>query len=346
MARTRGDAPRQSPWAMPWAEWKAVLKRVWSELGDDDVGLIAAGAAFYAFLAIVPALGAVVLLYGLLAEPETVREHIGKLFELLPRDAARAIADQLAMVVDGSAAKQGFGLILALGLAIYGASKATVAIRTALNIAYGLKEHRSYVRLQALAIGMVVGGMALILLALATNAVLAWISAAIDSPAVELLSKLLGYLILGAVVLTGAACLYRFGPNHAAPRWTWLSPGALLASLLWLSGTAGFGIYASHLGNYGATYGSLSAVVVLLTWLWLSAYVFLLGAELNSELECQLKAKPESEVPPAMLSAPPSPALLPGAATRAPAGPRSALGKGVALGAGMAWLFWITRRRS
>ena len=88
--------------------------------------------------------------------------------------------------------------------------------------------------------------------------------------------------------MTAAAVLFRFGPDHPTPSWRWLSPGAVVATLLWLAGTTAFALYVSNFGDYGATYGSLSAVVVLLTWLWLSAYVFLLGAELNAELERQV----------------------------------------------------------
>ncbi|HEX8301117.1 YihY/virulence factor BrkB family protein [Sphingomonas sp.] len=294
---TKAAAP--SPWSMPAARWKTVLLRTWAEISDDDIGLIAAGAAFYGFLAIVPALGAIVLLYGLLAEPETVSRHIGELFQNLPRPAAEAIAVQLATVVETSGAKKGFGLLIALALAIYGASKGAAAMRTALNIAYGLKEHRSFLRLQLLALGMVVGGIALIVLALAANAAIAWVEAFVPSPVMELLLKALSYLVLGALAVTGAACLYRYGPNHHKPHWAWLSPGALAAALLWLAGTGGFGLYASRFGSYGATYGSLSAVVVLLTWLWLSAYVFLLGGELNSEIACEMAESPESPITPA-----------------------------------------------
>lgn len=367
----------RSPWSLSAAEWKAALRRTWAEIADDDIGLIAAGAAFYGFLAIIPALGAVVLLYGLLAEPETVSHHIGELFRSLPRPAAEAVAEQLATVVQASEAKKGLGLLIALAVAIYGASKGAAAMRTALNIAYGLKEHRGFVRLQLLAFGMVMGGLALILLALAANGMLAWIEAAMPSPIVEFLLKLVSYGVLGALAVTGAACLYRFGPNHREPRWAWLSPGALAAASLWLAATGGFGLYAAHFGKYGATYGSLSAVVVLLTWLWLSAYVFLLGAELNSELACQMvepESVPESHPLPMIIPQPQpvaAPAESPSAVMsgiEAKLGGRLAGGKvalpaamlagaglarlrkgsaqGLMLVAGSVALTWITRHRS
>ena len=108
------------------------------------------------------------------------------------------------------------------------------------------------------------------------------------APDIVLLAiRLVSYTVLAALGVSAAACLYRFGPNRHKAKWAWLTPGSLAATVVWMAATIGFGVYVSRFGNYGATYGSLSAVVILLTWLWLSAYVFLLGAELNSELEHQ-----------------------------------------------------------
>ncbi|GAA3263214.1 hypothetical protein GCM10020258_28360 [Sphingomonas yabuuchiae] len=104
--------------------------------------------------------------------------------------------------------------------------------------------------------------------------------------------RIAGYLVLALLVVTASAVLFRYGPDNRQPRWVWLSPGSIGATLLWLAGTAAFGFYVSRFGNYGATYGSLSAVIVTLTWLWLTAYVFLLGAELNAELERQVEGEP------------------------------------------------------
>ena len=134
-----------NPWAMPWQAWRAVLLRTWSEAGDDNVGLVAAGVAFYGFLALVPLLGAVVLSYGLVADPATVIGNVRGLMSVMPADAAKLIGEQLLNVVATSGEKKGFGLLLALALAVFGARSAAGAIVTALNIAYEEKERRSFI---------------------------------------------------------------------------------------------------------------------------------------------------------------------------------------------------------
>lgn len=286
----------RSPFDVPADGWLAVLKRTWAETGRDNIGLIAAGIAFYAFAAIVPLLGAVVLSYGLFADPETVRQHIEEVFASLPQEAAALISEQLVNVVQTSKGKQGFGLLIALAIALYGATKGASAIVTALNVAYDVDEEpRGFLRLQALNFGIVIGGVILVLLAVAAMTLLGYLEGLMPGApaAVLILLRVLGYLALGALVITAAAALYRFGPARSQPSWVWLSPGSLGASILWLLGTIGFGIYVGNFGSYGATYGSLSAVIVMLTWLWLSSFVFLLGAELNAELERQVEGRGE-----------------------------------------------------
>lgn len=298
--------------ATPPGGWWAMARRTWAEAGDDNISLIAAGAAFYVFAAIVPLLGAIVLSYGLFAEPETVQRNIQALFGVLPRDAAGLIGDQLAQVTKSSGKSKGWGLLVALALAIYGASKGASSVITALDIAYEKKETRNFVVLTALAMGMVVGAMVLALAAVSATAAMALLESLMPAaPAVVLTAiRLGGYLATGCLAALAAAVLYRYGPDRKDAAWVWLTPGSLLATILWLLGTLGFGLYVKNFGNYGATYGSLSAVIVLLTWLWLSIYVFLLGAELNSELERAVA--PQTAEPVASASVPvPAPALRP-----------------------------------
>ncbi len=274
---------------MSAGEWWKVLKRTWAEAADDNIGLIAAGTAFYGFAAIVPLLASVVLIYGLVADTATVVANIRALFNVLPDDAARVIGDQLATVVGTSEGKKGFGLVIALGIALYGGTKGASSIVIALNIAYEEKEARGFIVLNLLAFAITGGAVMLALVAALSTAAFALLDSLIPgAPEIMLLAiRLVSYGVLASLGVTAAACLYRFGPNRHKAKWAWLTPGSLAATVIWLGATIGFGVYVSRFGNYGATYGSLSAVIVLLTWLWLSAYVFLLGAELNSELEHQ-----------------------------------------------------------
>lgn len=277
---------------MSWTEWREVLTRSYKESSDDNVGLIAAGVAFYAFLAMVPLLGAIVLSYGLIAEPATVLRNIQQLTSVMPADSAKLVGDQLLNVVKTSGDKKGFGLLLALGVALFGARQGAGAVVTALNIAYEEKEKRGFIALNALALVMTAASVLVAILATVAIAALGHLESLL--PALpdwaRVVGKLLSYALLGAAAAAGAASLYRWGPSRDRAKWVWLTPGSALTAVLWLLLTLGFGVYVSRFGNYNATYGSLATVVVLLTWLYLSAYVLLFGAELNSELEHQTAA--------------------------------------------------------
>lgn len=275
----------ENPWVVLRRDWKAVLRQTWTDSGTDNVGLIAAGTAFWGFAAIAPLLAAIVLSYGLFATPETVDANIRALFGVLPRDAANLIADQLTNVVGTSGGKKGWGLLLALGLALYGATQGASAVVTALNVAYEEKETRGFVRLYALAFAIAGAGVVLGIAAALATTVTAFIGSLLPwAPGFVLTAiRLSSYLILALLAVTGAALLYRFGPDRVAARWVWLTPGSLFTTVLWLGATGLFAFYVAHFGSYGATYGSLSAVIVLQLWLWLSTYIFLMGAELNSQ---------------------------------------------------------------
>ena len=160
-----------SPWTIVRHDWKAVLKQTWTDSGTDNIGLIAAGTAFWGFASIAPLLGAVVLSYGLFATPETVADNIRSLFGVLPRDAAALIADQLKNVVGTSGGKQGWALVLALALALYGGTQGASAIVTALNVAYEEKEDRGFVRLYVLAFAITGAAVLVAIAAAGTTAV-------------------------------------------------------------------------------------------------------------------------------------------------------------------------------
>lgn len=282
------------PWSMGRDTWLKVIRRAWSQAGSNNVGLISAGVAFYCFTAIVPALASIVLSYGLLADADTVSRHVNGLFGFLPQEAAMLVSEQLVGVVSTSEKVQGLGLIVALLVSLYGATKATSSMIVALNVAYEEKEARGFLRLTVLSLLLVAGGVALALIALALTGTLAFLGSLIPSAPAFVVTgiRILSYLLLAGLVLTAAACLYRYAPSRPSAKWQWVTPGAVIATIAWLAATAGFGFYASNFGSYNATYGSLGAVVILLTWLWLSVYVFLFGAQLNGELERRTTEQP------------------------------------------------------
>ena len=278
-----------SPWKMPLAGWKQVAVRVWSESGEDNIGLIAAGVAFYGFLALVPLLTAILLCYGIFADPKTVVEDMQALTSLVPPDVARTVGAQLMELVRSSDGKKGFGILIALALALFGARNGAGAVITALNVAYEEHEKRSFIMVNLTALAITAAAVVAAILAASALAALAALGNLMhyDAGAWPLLGSIVTYVFLTLAGASAAAALYRFGPSRSKAKWTWLTPGSIFSALLWLGLTLGFGAYVRYIAKFDATYGSLGAVVALLTFLYLASYVLLFGAELNSELEHQ-----------------------------------------------------------
>jgi membrane protein len=279
--------------------WKDIAKRTYVRTWDDNVGLVAAGVAFYSFFALLSLLGLIVLTYGFVAEPLTVVEHMRTLMGLLPSDVILLIGDQLMTAVHTSQSTKGVGIVIAIVVALYGGTNGAAAILTALNIAYEEKEKRSLTRFYLEAMLMTVVALVAALLAIGATAAVAYLQKLLPeaTPTALAAGKAAGYFLLALVTAAIAATLYRFGPSREKARWKWITPGSLLAAATWLLLTVAFGYYLTNVANYSASYGSLGAVVALLTWMYLSAYVFILGAELNSEIEHQT-AKDSTTGPP------------------------------------------------
>jgi membrane protein len=288
MVDTKGHQA-SSPAQMPGPAWKDILKRTYKRTWDDNVALVSAGVAFYGFFALLSLLGLVVLVYGFVADPHDVIDHMQALTAILPGDVASVIGGQLMTAVESSQGTKGFGILLAFLVAVYGGTNGAASVITALNIAYEEKEKRSLFRFYLLAIGMTLGALVVALLALAATAVIGFLQHLLPraAPAAVVAGKFVGYLLLALIAALVASVLYRFGPSREDAKWKWITPGSLFAAVAWLLLTVAFGFYVSHFTNYHASYGSLGAVVALLTWMYLSAYAFVFGAELNSEIEHQ-----------------------------------------------------------
>ena len=278
-----------NPAQIPAPGWKEIAFRTWKESSKDNVSLVAAGVAFYGFLAMVPMLGATVLTYGLVASPQTVLYNVQSLATTLPQDVAKLIGDQLLNVVKTSGGKKGLGLFGALALALWGARNAAGSIVIALNIAYEEEEKRGFVKVTSLSLAITAAAVVLGLIGAAAIGVMAQLEKLLPSlgSVGVILGKVLAYVVLAAVAAAAAATLYRYGPSRVRAKWTWITPGSLFFAGGWVVLTLGFGFYVSHFGKYNVTYGSLGAVIVLVTWLYLSSFILLFGAEFNSEIEHQ-----------------------------------------------------------
>lgn len=278
-----------SPWKMSRGAWKQIASRTWRRTWLDNVGLVAAGVAFYGFLAIVPLLGIIVLAYGLAADPQTTISNINSLTRFLPPEVAGFINDQIVAAVKSSAAIKGTGVLFALTLALYGGANGAGALMTALNIAYHEEEKRSLSRFYITALAITCGAMVIAVTALGATAVISSLEQFVPraSVAAVVLGKLMAYSVLLIIAAALAATLYRIAPSREKARWEWITPGSLFSAASWLALTVLFGFYLTSVADYEASYGSLSAVIALLTWMYLSAYVLVIGGELNSEVEHQ-----------------------------------------------------------
>jgi membrane protein len=278
-----------SPAEMPPRAWKDIFKRTYKRVWDDNVALVSAGVAFYGFFALLSLLGLIVLLYGFFADPLTVIEQMRKLTAILPSDVVTLIGEQLLTAVHSSQGTKGVGIAVAVIVAIYGGTNGSASVITALNIAYEEREKRSLFRFYLLAVCLTLGALMAALVALAATAAVGYIDNALPkaTPAFVLAGKFAGYLLLAFIAAFVASVLYRFGPSREDAKWQWITPGSAFAAIAWLLLTLAFGFYVSNFTDYHASYGSLGAVVALLTWMYFSAYAFVVGAELNSEIEHQ-----------------------------------------------------------
>jgi membrane protein len=279
-----------NPLELPRHAWREVLGRVWVKMGTDNVSLMAAGVAFYGFLSIVPLLGALVMTYGLIADPTTIADHMRTIIQVVPRDAAKLILDQIVNLVTTASSKKGIGLVVALLISLYGATRASGAIIMALNVVYEQPERRSFIWTTILSFMLIMGAVLVGVMGMLSASAIALIGRLAEGlgTAATVGISIITWLVAGSLASFAIAATYRFAPDRADAKWRWLSMGSALATVLWLIATLGFGAYAATLGNYNATYGSLGAVVVLLMWLYVSAYAILLGAEINAETERQV----------------------------------------------------------
>ncbi|CAH2600347.1 Ribonuclease BN [Rhodovastum atsumiense] len=278
----------RSPVAIPWRGWRQVLGRTWREIISDRVSLAAAGSAFFATLALFPALSMLISLYGLIFDPATVEPQLEVLRDLLPPAAFALIADRVHTLVSHGRAELGLSLLISTGVALWSATTGTKSLIAALNLAYEEEESRGFLEYQKtsllITLCMVLGAILGLALLVALPATISFLG--LDAHA-RGLARLGSTAVLVGFVLLALALLYRFGPSRQKARWHWVTPGSMLATALWLVASVLFSLYVVHLASYDATYGPLGAVVGVMMWFWVSAYAVLVGAELNAELELQ-----------------------------------------------------------
>jgi membrane protein len=288
-ARERGRGrDATGPEKIPAQGWKDILWRTYEEMQRDRLLAVAAGVAFYALLAIFPAVTALVSLYGLIFEPSTVMGHLSAVGAMLPPGGFDIVRDQVDRVVSTAGAGLTLGFLGGLGIALWSANNGVKAVFDALNVIYDEDEKRGFVKLNLVSLTFTLGGILLFLTFVGVIAVLPIVFAQIGlAGAWEWLLPFLRWPALFVVLLLALALIYRFGPSRTRPQWRWISVGSLFATVTWIVMSLLFSWYLQNFANYNAIYGSLGAVIGMMMWMWLSAVVVLIGGELNAETEHQ-----------------------------------------------------------
>ncbi len=284
--QTGRHAERPAEFGFP--AWRAVGRRVARETKRDNLSMVAAGVAFYGFLALFPALVALVSIYGLVANPEDVQQMVEGMRGVVPSAVADIISQQLSQVAGSSGSSLGIGVAIGILVALWSATKGTKSLMTALDIAYEEEEQRGFFRYNGVALLLTLGAVLLAIVAIGLVVAAPAVLGNLGLPSVlETVINWLRWPMLAVAMIAGLAVLYRYGPSRRSPRWSWVNYGSVAATLLFLVVSALFSWYVSNFGSYNETYGSLAAIVILLLWFYISAYAVLLGAELNSEMEHQ-----------------------------------------------------------
>jgi membrane protein len=271
-----------------------LLRRIKTEMSDDNLSLVAAGVAFYSMLAIFPAIIAVVTVYALVATPEQIEHQIRPLLKTLPPGAADLLLAPLTSAASHSGGLT-IGLIVSLLGTLWAAAGGVSALMTGLNVIYGVHEGRNFVKLKARALSLTLVGMiaAIVALVLVAAFPVALRHLGLDPPA-ALGAEVLRWVVLVALIALALSAVYRFGPDRHDVRWRPVSVGTVAALAVWVLASVGFSFYVSNFSNYNKAYGSLAAVIVLLLWLYLSAFAVLLGAEIDA-IRTERHTRPEPE---------------------------------------------------
>jgi membrane protein len=278
----------EKPTEVPAKGWLQIAKRGWAEAKADNVPLLAAGVAFYAFLAIFPAMVALVLLYGLIADPTQISAQVNSLGAAVPGAAKELIESNLTTLSSRPAAS-GISLAISVLLALWSASGGMGNMMTAISLAYDEEEKRSFIKKRLVALALTLGGIVFMVAVLGLIAVAPGLLKVATAGWLKWVLQVVRWIVIAVLVTVALAVLYRVAPDRDAPKLRWVSVGAGVATVIWLVASAGFSIYAGF-GGYAKTYGALAGIVVLLFWLWITCYAILLGAEVNAESEQQTVA--------------------------------------------------------
>jgi len=278
----------QGPSDIPALGWKDIFWRVYNGISDDRILANAAGVTYYALLALFPGVAAVVSIYGLFADPNSIVSHVDTMAGFAPGGAIDVIRDQLTRLSAQGSTTLGMSFLIGLVISLWSANSGIKALFDSLNAVYEEEEKRSFIRLNAVTLSFTIATIAFLLFALACVVAFPVVLNQLPAPGVTgQLLNIARWPILLVLVAIALTLIYRYGPSRTEPRWQWITWGGAFAAVGWLAASALFSWYAADFGSFNKTYGSLGAIIGFMTWMWVSIIVLLLGAKLNAEIEHQ-----------------------------------------------------------
>lgn len=286
-AEPRRGRIAHGPHAIPPKGWKDIAWRTYQEIGRDRLPSVAGGVTFYTLLALFPAMGVFVSLYGLIADVGAVQQQLDSMASVFPAEVIDIVGEQMILLASRPSATLSVAFLVSLLLSVWSANAGMKALFDGLNVAYDEQEKRNFFSRTLLTYFFTFGAL---LFLVVMSAVLVAAPIAFERLGLEELALIwipLRWLILLGMAAGAFGVIYRYAPCRARARWRWVSVGATLAAAFWLVGSLGFSWYLNNIAHYDVTYGSLGAVVAFMTWIWFSVMVVLLGAEINAEIEHQ-----------------------------------------------------------
>lgn len=288
--RHPGEAAQQ-PSDIPSGGWKQVIKRTVAEIKNDHLSLLAGGVAFKGLIALFPAIVAAISIWSLVADPQQMTQQAQSMTQALPSGAAQLIQNQVSNVAQSGQSTLSIALAISVALALWGASGGMAGLMEGTTAAYDEVDTRKFPIKRGIAILLTLGGIVFLLIAIGLIAVLPVALDHLGLPQAARIAVQVGqWVLLAALMTVSLAVIYKFGPHRDRAEFRWVSPGAVVATILWLIGSALFTLYVNNFGSFGETYGAFAGIIVLMLWLFLTAFIVLLGAEINAEMERQTHA--------------------------------------------------------
>lgn len=288
MKETKRGQQAAQPVHIPVVGWWDIVKRIFKQMNEDNLSLVAAGVAFYALLAIFPAIAAVVSIYAYFSSPTDISEHLSLFVTLLPDSSRELILFQVSSLAQSSNASLSISALGTLVLTIWSSSKGSQALITACNISYREYEKRSFFKALLVRFLFSMGAIIVAIFSLIIIGILPIVLNLVGlKEGIDLLIKLISWPLLALIFNFTLVLLYRYAPHRKPAKWRWITIGSSIATVLWILASIGFSFYVSRFSSYNETYGSLGGVVIMLMWLYISAYIVILGASTNAATEQQ-----------------------------------------------------------